>query len=138
MIVKVAVFSMLISSAIHYFYISSNISISLRNSIISSTSQFFHSSVLMSPCTLCFFLLFLHWGQSCRQCFIDSIWFPQVGCWSFLVIKMVMFYITILYFFFCCHTIGDNVWLSVFGFHMLHFCILIVDYFLISNVHGLV
>ena len=86
---------MLILSAIpHFFsfYISSNISVSLRNLIIFSTSQLFSSSNIMSHWILHFFLLSLHWRQSCRQCFIVSIWFPhaaflQVGGGSFLDIR---------------------------------------------------
>ena len=67
------------------FYISSNIS-------VSSTSQFFPCSALKSPCILHFFLLSLHWGQSCRQCFIVSLCSPhsaflQAGGCSFLDIK---------------------------------------------------
>ena len=59
--------------------------------------NFFHftilsSSVPVSPWILYFFLLSLHWGESCRQCFIVSIWFShavflQVGGGSFLDIK---------------------------------------------------
>ena len=45
------------------FYISSNISVSLRNLIIFSTSQFFPSSVPMSPWILYFFLLSHYWGS---------------------------------------------------------------------------
>ena len=63
---------------------------SLSPSGISSSSpnsQSFPSSILMSPWILCFFLLSLHCGQSCRQFFI--VWFPHaaflhVGCWLFL------------------------------------------------------
>ena len=82
---------LLISSASCHFYISSNIPISLRNLIIFSTSQSF---VVMSLCHsgYCFFLLSLHWGQSCRQFFIVRLWFPlaafpHVGCWLFFDIK---------------------------------------------------
>ena len=43
---------------------------------------------------------------------------------------------------FCCPFIGDslvgNVLLLVSGYHMLHFCMLVVGYFLTSNVHELV
>ena len=58
--------------------------ISLKNLIIFSTSHSFSSSVLMSPWILCFFLLSLHWEQSCRQCIIVRLWFlhaafPHVG-----------------------------------------------------------
>ena len=61
--------------------------IPLRNLIIIFNSQSFLSSVLISLLDICFFLLFLHWGQSCRQCFIISLWFPNVGGCSFLDIK---------------------------------------------------
>ena len=72
-------------------YISLNISVSFRNLVIFSTSQWFPSSALKSPWILNFFLLSLHWGQSCIQCFIISLWFLhatflQVGG-SFLDIK---------------------------------------------------
>ena len=50
-----------------HLIISSNILISLRKLMIFSTSQSIPSSVLMSPGILCFFLLFLHCEQSCRQ-----------------------------------------------------------------------
>ena len=75
------------------FYISSNISVFLRNLNIFYTSQFFPSSAHMSPWILYYFLLSLHFGQSCRQCFIVSVWFPYAaflkvdGC-SFLDIKL--------------------------------------------------
>ena len=46
------------------FYISSNITVSLRNLIIFSTSQFFPSSVHMLPWILYFFLLSLSIGGS--------------------------------------------------------------------------
>ena len=42
---------------------SSYISVSIRNLIIFSTSQFFPSSVPMSPWILYFFLMSLHWGS---------------------------------------------------------------------------
>ena len=66
--------------------------LSLRNLIIFSISHSFPSSVLKSPWILCFFLLSVHWGQTCRQCFIVNLWFPQaaflhVGCYSFIDIK---------------------------------------------------
>ena len=48
------------------FYISSNISVSFRN-LIFSTSQLFPSSAFKSPWILYFLLLSLHWGQFCRQ-----------------------------------------------------------------------
>ena len=74
------------------FYISLNIFVSLRNFIIYSTSHLFPNIALMSPWILYFFLLSFHMEQSCRQCFIVSIWFPhaaflQVGGGSFLDIK---------------------------------------------------
>ena len=52
----------------------------------------FPSSVLMSPRILYFFLLFLHWGQSCRQYLIVSFGCPHaaflhVTCCSFLDIR---------------------------------------------------
>ena len=50
------------------FYISSNISVTLRNLIIFFTSQRFPSYVIMLPWILYFFLLSLH----CRQCFIKK------------------------------------------------------------------
>ena len=73
----------------HQPFINSNIPIPLKNLIFFSTSKSFPSSVLMSSWILCFFLLSLHWGQSCRQCFIVSPWFPHtaftlVGCWLFI------------------------------------------------------
>ena len=61
---------------------------------------------------------------SCQPPVIST--FPQTSC--------------ILYFF--CLSIGGNlignVLLLVTGFHMLHFCMLDVGYFMIWNVHGLV
>ena len=58
-----AAISLLISSAIHPFYISSNIPIFLRNLIIFSTSQSFPSSVFMWSWILHSFLLSLHRGS---------------------------------------------------------------------------
>ena len=52
-----------------YIYISSNISVSLKNLIIFSTSQLFPSSVLMSPWILYFLLLFLYWGS-----LVGNVW----------------------------------------------------------------
>ena len=78
----------LVSCALFFsFYISLNISVSLRNLIIFSASQLFYSSVLMSPQILYFFLLSIHWGQFCRQCFIVNLRFLHAGCCSFLDIK---------------------------------------------------
>ena len=79
---------MLILSAIPYF-IFTQTSVSLRNLIILFTSQFFPSRLLW---IFYFFLLFFHLGQSCRQCFIVSIWLPhtaflQVGGCPFFDIK---------------------------------------------------
>ena len=58
-------------------YISSNIPIPLGN--LFSKSQFFPSSILMSPWILSFFLLCLHWRQFCKPCFIVSLWFPHAA-----------------------------------------------------------
>ena len=87
---------MLTSSTSCHHYISSNIPISLRNFIIFSTSQSFLSSVLISPWIFCFFLLFLHWPQTCRQYFIVSLWFlhaafSHISSWLFLDINVRRF-----------------------------------------------
>ena len=58
--------------ALCHHYISSNVPLFLRN-LLSSTSHSFPCSFLRSPWILCFFLLSLHWGQSCGQCFIAVI-----------------------------------------------------------------
>ena len=90
---------MLILSAIPHF-IFHHTSVSFRNLIVFSTSQFFPISIPLSPWILDLFLLSLHWGQFCRQ---------------FLYVLLL-----------------------VFGFHMLHFCKLVVVHFLTSDVRGLV
>ena len=92
--VKVINDYMTLFSAFYHPYISLNIPISPRNPITFSTSQSFLSSVFKKfyPGYCIFFLLSLHWGQSCRQCFIANLWFqhvafPHVGGWLFHDIK---------------------------------------------------
>ena len=72
------------------FHISSNIC------ILKKHHHFLHFTILSQFVTLDIVFLsavpLLHWGQSCRQCFIVSIWFLhaaflQVGGYSFLDIR---------------------------------------------------
>ena len=56
----------------------------LRNSINFLASQFLPSITFKSPWILYFFLLFLHWRHSWKQCLIENLWFQHVACCSFL------------------------------------------------------
>ena len=65
------------SCSFSFFHIFSYMLISFRNLMTFATLHSIPSIFFMSLSMPCFLLSSFHWGQSCRQCFTLSLWFPH-------------------------------------------------------------